>query len=73
MKPIIESIPFYPYRKVIINNCEYRIERYDVVKKQWVTLQDFYTDEAACQSAIDEYNIESGLVKETYIVGYTND
>lgn len=68
MKAKVEKIQFYPYRKVIVNNSEYRIERYDVVKKQWFLLLDKYTDETTCQSAIDELNMESGLVYESYIV-----
>lgn len=73
MKAKVEKIQFYPYRKVIVNNSEYRIERYNVVEKQWVLLPDIYTDETTCQSTIDEFNMESGLIYESYIVEYLND
>ena len=71
MQPIYETISFYPFTSHLNLDGSYSIERYDVSKRQWITLEN---KRCGSQSEIDEYvhnlNIEAGKISERFIIHY---
>ena len=70
MQPIFETISFYPFSSHVNLDGSYSIEKYDIVKHQWITIEN----RCGIKSEIDEYvrnlNIEAGKISERFIVRY---
>lgn len=53
---------FNQYRMIRYSDTQWKIERYNVVSRDWETLEDNYYSEADCSEEVRILNEESGPI-----------
>ena len=71
MKTIVETLSFYPFSfHPLPEQRKYAIERFNIVKHEWVTIEERCGDRSDIEDYVRELNEDGGIIKEQFIVGY---